>query len=496
MLSSWLLRRRFALACAAAWLPLKRVQQASGPAGAKAARAVESAAAATSRALRRGASGRDADAFDALGGHVSTGKRRTSDDPTSAAARELAASAGGAGGRDALTGVVVRSMSGRDLFNEAAALFGKAATGLSALAGGAAGEREAPPSLTHLSHGRAGTTPPPTNGSPSSGPDAAAAAAARRSLDEAEAAAEAAAAAAATPRSGGLGHHHGGGFGSFSAVALGSPNSYSRRAAAELPAPPWERAAPPRRTSQASGWRGPDVASDVGGPASPGGLTSSYDECPTPRSPPAMPASALLFPGETGPRVGPVLRDPADVAFAVQALPPRYAALTWRLVYATARDGTSLATLLRASAPLRGACLLLIRDAGGACFGAFTPAPWHPHAPRASFGTGEARVLTLRPQRAVYPWARTNSVFQTATAASISLGGGSHFALYLDADLERGSSGACDTFDSPCLASEAEFHVAALELWAFEEAAAPIADARNAAVAAAAARRRAEPNEL
>ena len=470
-LSLWLLRRRAGAACASAWAPLKRVLQASGPSGAKAARAVDAAAASAARAFRRAPSARDG---DGEGSHAPSGaaaKRRTSDDPMSSAAINAAASAGG------LTGVIVRSMSGRDLLNEAAALFGKA-TGL----GGDGGA-----GLTHHHHART------TLGvsSPSAGPDAAAAAAARRSLDEAEEAAEAAAAAAATPR----GHHgHGGGFGSFSAVALGSPNGFSRRAAAELPAPPWERAAPPRRTSQATGWQGPDAAGDSsgGGPLSPG----SYADCPTPRSPPAMPSSALLFPGETGPRVGPVLRDPADVAFAVQALPPRYAALTWRLVYATARDGTSLATLLRASAPLRGACLLLIRDAGGAAFGAFTPAPWHPHAPRASFGTGEARVLTLRPQRAVYPWARTNSVFQTATAASISLGGGSHFAVYLDADLERGSSGACDTFDSPCLASEPEFKIAALELWAFEEAAAPIADARNAAVAAAAARRRAEPSEL
>jgi hypothetical protein len=469
-LSLWLLRRRAGAACASAWAPLKRVLQASGPSGAKAARAVDAAAASAARAFRRAPSARDGDGD---GSHAPSGaaaKRRTSDDPMSSAAMNAAASAGG------LTGVIVRSMSGRDLLNEAAALFGKA-TGL----GGDGG--------AGLTHHHARTTLGVS--SPSAGPDAAAAAAARRSLDEAEEAAEAAAAAAATPR----GHHgHGGGFGSFSAVALGSPNGFSRRAAAELPAPPWERAAPPRRTSQATGWQGPDAAGDSsgGGPLSPG----SYADCPTPRSPPAMPSSALLFPGETGPRVGPVLRDPADVAFAVQALPPRYAALTWRLVYATARDGTSLATLLRASAPLRGACLLLIRDAGGAAFGAFTPAPWHPHAPRASFGTGEARVLTLRPQRCVYPWARTNSVFQTATAASISLGGGSHFAVYLDADLERGSSGACDTFDSPCLASEPEFKIAALELWAFEEAAAPIADARNAAVAAAAARRRAEPSEL
>lgn len=50
----------------------------------------------------------------------------------------------------------------------------------------------------------------------------------------------------------------------------------------------------------------------------------------------------------------------------------------------------------------------------------------------------------------------------------LGIGGGGHYALYLDADLNRGTSGKCDTFNSPCLASEEEFTCFSCELFAFE----------------------------
>ena len=43
-----------------------------------------------------------------------------------------------------------------------------------------------------------------------------------------------------------------------------------------------------------------------------------------------------------------------------------------------------------------------------------------------------------------------------------------NFALFLDGDLDTGSSGECDTFDSPCLASAEQFHCTDCELYSFE----------------------------
>ena len=52
---------------------------------------------------------------------------------------------------------------------------------------------------------------------------------------------------------------------------------------------------------------------------------------------------------------------------------------------------------------------------------------------------------------------------------ALCMGGGGHYAFYLDQDLYLGSSGQCDTFASPCLASASEFHAMHMEVWCFDE---------------------------
>lgn len=47
----------------------------------------------------------------------------------------------------------------------------------------------------------------------------------------------------------------------------------------------------------------------------------------------------------------------------------------------------------------------------------------------------------------------------------LAVGGAGHFAISLDDELLRGSSGVCGTYGSPCLASAEEFEVRMVELW-------------------------------
>jgi hypothetical protein len=72
----------------------------------------------------------------------------------------------------------------------------------------------------------------------------------------------------------------------------------------------------------------------------------------------------------------------------------------------------------------------------------------------------------------MWPWklgsALKNDFFQYAQPDSIGVGGLGAFAIWLDGELLHGSSGACGTFGSPCLASREEFKVAALELWGLQ----------------------------
>jgi hypothetical protein len=57
----------------------------------------------------------------------------------------------------------------------------------------------------------------------------------------------------------------------------------------------------------------------------------------------------------------------------------------------------------------------------------------------------------------MWPWLNVpghrNDFFQYASPEALGVGGAGHWAINLDEDLLRGSSGPCDTFGSPCLVS-------------------------------------------
>lgn len=157
-----------------------------------------------------------------------------------------------------------------------------------------------------------------------------------------------------------------------------------------------------------------------------------------------------------------IIPDPLAVAPFHAHFPLRYAAHDWQLVYSTMRHGVSLQTFysnLAGSDPV----LVFIRDAGGAVFGCYTSVPWR--ASKQYYGNGEGFVFSLAPKLQVYKWTRANSFFQLGSMGSIAMGGGGKFAIFLDSMFERGSSGPCDTFDSPCLASSDEFDVVVLEAY-------------------------------
>lgn len=69
----------------------------------------------------------------------------------------------------------------------------------------------------------------------------------------------------------------------------------------------------------------------------------------------------------------------------------------------------------------------------------------------------------------MYPWHSTlaakNDFFQYATPDCLAVGGCGKYAIHLDAELLRGSSGLCGTFGSPCLAGRDDFRVVLVEVW-------------------------------
>ncbi|CAI5495593.1 unnamed protein product [Closterium sp. Naga37s-1] len=160
-----------------------------------------------------------------------------------------------------------------------------------------------------------------------------------------------------------------------------------------------------------------------------------------------------------------LLLSPQNFMALAVTLPARLRTSPWRLLYSTARDGISMATLFR-KIKGKGSCLLVVRDSNKYVFGCFTNEEWRPMD--RYYGNGECFVFQVQPECVAYRWARTNSYFMLSSNAMLAVGGGNHHSLLLYADLLTGASAPCDTFGSAILASSEEFEVAQVEVWGFK----------------------------
>jgi hypothetical protein len=149
-------------------------------------------------------------------------------------------------------------------------------------------------------------------------------------------------------------------------------------------------------------------------------------------------------------------------------LPKRYKRHRWELLYSTARDGTSLQTLYRHVAQVQPT-ILLVRDMQGHLFGVFAPEPWEVHYK--FYGTGETFVFELEPELHMYHWkqspkdgSKRNDYFMFSTKDCLAVGGGGHFALWLDEDLIHGNSTSSSTFENERLSGSENFQVMSLEV--------------------------------
>ncbi|XP_028779798.1 oxidation resistance protein 1 [Neltuma alba] len=140
----------------------------------------------------------------------------------------------------------------------------------------------------------------------------------------------------------------------------------------------------------------------------------------------------------------------------------------WMLLYSTWRHGISLSTLYRRSMLWPGLSLLVVGDRKGAVFGGLVEAPLKPSSKRKYQGTNNTFVFTdATGHPTVYRPTGVNRYFTLCTTDFLAVGGGGHFALYLDGDLLNGSSSVSETYGNPCLAHSQDFEVKEVELWGF-----------------------------
>lgn len=191
--------------------------------------------------------------------------------------------------------------------------------------------------------------------------------------------------------------------------------------------------------------------------------------------------SVGVFPGHEHLHPHSILHSSDDIKFLVSLVPNANKFDAWKLLYSTSRDGFSLQTLMRKCEEKKnghqtsGPIVTLVKDDSGCVFGCFTSERWR--VDKKLYGDGQSVVFTVCGEGGVgshdaYRWDKEiskNYLFQSGSNQSISIGGGSHFALWLDNDLLNGTSGGCETFGNPrSLSKENEFKVRQVEVWGFE----------------------------
>ncbi|XVF17243.1 hypothetical protein REPUB_Repub10bG0103000 [Reevesia pubescens] len=174
------------------------------------------------------------------------------------------------------------------------------------------------------------------------------------------------------------------------------------------------------------------------------------------------------------------------------SLPALVQGRKWLLLYSTWRHGISLSTLYRRSMLWPGLSLLVVGDRKGAVFGGLVEAPLKPTNKKyqvmlentsciqhvflinvllilhSEQGTNSTFVFTNSPgEPVIFRPTGANRYYTLCSTEFLAIGGGGHFALYLDGDLLNGSSSFSETYGNPCLAFSEDFEVKEIELWGF-----------------------------
>lgn len=127
-----------------------------------------------------------------------------------------------------------------------------------------------------------------------------------------------------------------------------------------------------------------------------------------------------------------------------------------------------MTTLLRNSKNHKGPVVLAVNTTKKSIVGAFASEPWSPHM--GHFGTGECFLFHRLGESGKFQLFYTtgkNDYFLFCDGNFIASGvGNGNFGLWIDSELENGSSFKVDTFGNEPLAKEGEnFKVDGVELW-------------------------------
>ena len=153
---------------------------------------------------------------------------------------------------------------------------------------------------------------------------------------------------------------------------------------------------------------------------------------------------------------------PEQIQCIRDSLPSRLRHCKWSLLYDLSKDGSSFTSF---STKVKGKehCILLLKTQDGDIFGAFSAAGFSPD--KSYYANGETYVFTFFPSFAAYKWSKTTTYFVTVSPEELSVGGAGGAAIWIDDKFLNGFSEKCNAFNSPPLASDADFTLVRLEVW-------------------------------
>jgi len=149
-----------------------------------------------------------------------------------------------------------------------------------------------------------------------------------------------------------------------------------------------------------------------------------------------------------------------------QELPPRAVGFPWTLRFCTSRDGYSLHNLYRKLGRIDAPVLVVVEDLGGRVFGGLSSTTIK--ASEHFFGTSECFLFSFCPEFEIYKWNGDNFYFVQACEEFLAFGSGlGQAGLWLDSDLNKGTTDRSLTYGNPPLVPESDFVIKNLECWTF-----------------------------
>lgn len=158
---------------------------------------------------------------------------------------------------------------------------------------------------------------------------------------------------------------------------------------------------------------------------------------------------------------------PYQISALYLNFPPRLRLYPWTLMYSLKRDGCSLQNLYSKLQDYEHTLLMLILDTKKTIFGAVLSAPNLKQRGKSYYGSFETFVFSFYPRLQKYTPSGKNNYFMMCMPDGISIGSMLP-AIWLDNNLERGTSNVSCTFDNLPLTDET-FVVRDIECWALAE---------------------------